>query len=81
LIYPEHFDLAITIAEVNYGASPGDDEVASPYVYVGPHEGPPDGDREFWNAGFGAYRTITDVPNAAEALAFFREGQRRIGRP
>lgn len=78
-IYPEHFDLAITIAEVNYGASPGDDAIASPYLYVGPFAGPPAGDEQFWNAPFGAYRTIGEVGSHAAAVAFFLEGHRLLG--
>jgi hypothetical protein len=80
-IFPEHFDLAITLAEVNYGASPGDDAIPSPYLYVGPFAGPPAGDEGFWNAPFGAYATIGDVPTAADALAFFLRGNRLLGSP
>jgi hypothetical protein len=79
-IFPEHFDLAITVAEVNYGASPGDIAIPSPYLYVGPFAGPPAGDEEFWNAPFGAYTTIGDVVTAADALAFFLQGNRLLGR-
>lgn len=78
-IYPEHFDLAITIAEVNYGASPGDDAIPAPYLYVGPFTGRPEGDEHFWNAPFGAYTTIDEVPAAADAIAFLLEGHRRLG--
>ena len=41
-IWPEHFDLACEIgsadagARANYGASPGDDAIPEPYLYVGP---------------------------------------------
>ena len=31
-LWPEHFDLATTIAEVNYGGSPGDEGHPSPYL-------------------------------------------------
>jgi hypothetical protein len=79
-IYPEHFDLAITIAEVNYGASPGDDAIAAPYLYVGPFAGPPAGDEQFWNAPFGAYTTISEVGTAAAAVAFFFRGHELLGR-
>ncbi len=71
-LWPEHFDLAITAGAVNYGFSPGDETIATPYVYVGPHEPPTSG--EFWNAPFGAYRTWDDVRDAAAALAFLRSG-------
>jgi hypothetical protein len=80
-IYPEHFDLAITIAEVNYGASPGDDAIAAPYLYVGPFAGPPGGDDQFWNAPFGAYMTISEVDTEAAAVAFFLNGHQLLGKP
>jgi hypothetical protein len=71
-LWPEHFDLAITVGAVNFGFSPGDAAIATPYVYVGPHELPAVG--EFWNAPFGAYRTWDDVGDAPAALAFLRSG-------
>ncbi|MFL6023752.1 MAG: hypothetical protein ACJ72O_10480, partial [Marmoricola sp.] len=36
VLWPEHFDLGITVAEVNYGISPGDGYLAVPYAYIGP---------------------------------------------
>jgi hypothetical protein len=39
-LWPEHFDLAITAEDVNYGVSPGDDGHDLPYAYVGPFERP-----------------------------------------
>jgi hypothetical protein len=80
-IFPEHFDLAITVAEVNYGASPGDDAIPVPYLYIGPFDGPPEGDEGFWNAPFGACMTLPDVDTPADALAFFRAGHRRLAGP
>ena len=76
VIWPEHFDIGIALGAVNYGASPGDDEVAEPYVYVGPHDGPPVRDG-FWNASFGAARTRSEVSSVGDALVFFREGRAR----
>jgi len=77
-IFPEHFDLAITAGPVNYGFSPGDDAIPEPYVYVGPHQlPPPPGD--FWNAPFGAYRTWSQVTDAAQALDFLRAGHTLLG--
>ncbi len=32
VLWPEHFDVGITAAAINYGASPGDDHVADPYL-------------------------------------------------
>src|SRR5205085_698912 len=52
VLWPEHFDVGITAAGINYGASPGDDHIAEPYLYVGPHDGPAPGDPAFWNAPF-----------------------------
>ena len=71
-LWPEHFDLASTIDEVNYGASPGDTEHPIPYLYVGPFEerqGP------FFNEPFGASLSRERVPDVAAALAFFLQGR------
>lgn len=71
VLWPEHFDLALTLDEVNYGVSPGDGGHPQPYAYVGPwapRQGP------FWNASFGALRDATDLPTAAAVAAFFAEG-------
>jgi hypothetical protein len=76
-IWPEHFDLGLTAGGVNYGASPGDDELSLPYLYVGPHAGPP-GHDAFWNASFGASRVITEIGTAAEAVAFFSAARSRL---
>jgi len=38
VLRPEHFDVAITLDEVNYGVSPGDGYLGEPYAYVGPFE-------------------------------------------
>jgi hypothetical protein len=77
LLYPEHFDLGSSAGEVNYGFSPGDAAIALPYVYVGPWAGPPAAD-DFWNAGFGAYRTVEQVEDVEAALAFLREAHDRL---
>jgi hypothetical protein len=78
VLWPEHFDLGITAGAINYGVSPGDAQVADPYLYVGPHDGPPPGDAAFWNAPFGAVRTIDQIGAAADAAAFFRDGRARV---
>lgn len=74
VLWPEHFDVAITSAEVNYGVSPGDTDLPSPYAYVGPWA-PRRGD--FWNVPFGCARPMSELPDAAALLAFFEEGARR----
>jgi hypothetical protein len=76
-LWPEHFDVGMTAAAINYGASPGDDHVPDPYLYVGPHGGPPPGDPAFWNAPFGAARTFGQIGTVAEAAAFFRNARAR----
>jgi hypothetical protein len=74
-LWPEHFDLAMTMAEVNYGGSPGDDDHPEPYLYVGPWsvEGRDGG---FWNEPFGASRSVTQIDSVEGARAFFDEGRR-----
>jgi hypothetical protein len=76
-VFPEHFDLAIAAGEVNYGFSPGDDAQPLPYLYVGPWS-PPQQDG-FWNAEFGAYRTIEQVDDLEGALGFLRAARARLG--
>jgi hypothetical protein len=75
-LWPEHFDVAIRVNEVNYGGLAGDETIAEPYVYVGP---PPTISRQggFWNQPFGAVRTWSEVRTAAEISEFFAEGRRR----
>jgi hypothetical protein len=70
VLWPEHFDVGITVDKVNYGVSPGDGYLARPYAYVGPHGGPPAG--EFWNAPFGAAKPVSEVP---DLVAFFQAGR------
>lgn len=69
VLWPEHFDVGITVAEVNYGVSPGDDYLPEPYAYVGPWT-PRTGD--FWNAPFGAVRRLAELPDVVE---FFTIGR------
>ena len=77
VLWPEHFDVGMTAAAINYGASPGDDQMPEPYLYVSPHDGPPPGDPAFWNAPFGAARTFRQIGTVAEAAAFFRDARDR----
>jgi len=66
ILWPEHFDIAIEMREVNYGFSPGDEHHTEPYAYVGPWTAPPAG--ELWNAtGFpGAELTYAELLNAED---------------
>ncbi|HEX6417774.1 MAG TPA: hypothetical protein VFZ77_04735 [Acidimicrobiales bacterium] len=74
-LWPEHFDLAITMGEVNYGGSPGDDDHAEPYLYVGPWD-PARRDGGFWNEPFGASVGYGEVRDVGAAVAFFAAGRR-----
>ncbi|MEU6237888.1 hypothetical protein [Kitasatospora sp. NPDC047058] len=73
VIWPEHFDIGVTADEVNYGISPGDAFQPEPYAYVGPHT-PRQG--AFWNAPFGATRTIRELGGAGGTVAFLEQGRR-----
>ena len=74
VLWPEHFDIAIRVDEINYGVSPGDDFIDEPYAYVGAT--PVAGD-DFWNAPFGAARPLADLAGAGAVAAFFTEGRSR----
>jgi hypothetical protein len=76
-LWPEHFDVGLRVGEVNYGVSPGDAQLAEPYVYVAP-TGPglaATGDG-FWNQPFGAAMTWAAIGSVQDALDFFRQGHR-----
>src|SRR3954471_20383769 len=63
-LWPEHFDVAFDAGEVNYGASPGDEHHAEPYLYVGPWAAPEPG--PLWNAtGFPGAELTWPVDEAA----------------
>jgi hypothetical protein len=74
VLWPEHFDIGITVGEVNYGISPGDSFLGVPYAYVGPWR-PGDFTGPFWNAPFGAARPMSDFADAEALLAFLHEGE------
>jgi hypothetical protein len=80
-LWPEHFDIAVELGDeaggrrANYGLSPGDEDHAEPYLYVGPWSAEVSGD--LWQAsGFkGAELTYSGLLAAADqraaALDFF----------
>jgi len=74
VLWPEHFDLGISVDEVNYGVSPGDATIHGPYMYVGPWR-PPAAD-EYWNQPFGAARELAG--SVEDVVAFFEEGRLRL---
>lgn len=81
VLWPEHFDVAVTDDKVGYGVSAGDDYHPMPYAYVGPwtpRTGP------FWNAPFGALHPV-DVEADVDALTgqiadFFDRGRTESSR-
>jgi hypothetical protein len=77
VLWPEHFDLGITVDAVNFGASPGDSAFDDPYLYVGPHEGPTSV-HDFWNTPFGAAVPAHRIPTTDHAVAFCSEGRDRV---
>ena len=77
VLWPEHFDVAIRVDEMNFGVSPGDGFIEEPYAYVGVAS-PPAGD-SFWNAPFGAAVPLRDLPDAPAVTGFFADGRGRAG--
>lgn len=81
-LWPEHFDAGCDVGtgtgRVNLGASPGDEAVPEPYLYVGPWESFRPGDPAYWNVPFGAALRYEELRASADpaalGLAFFRRG-------
>ncbi|MFC1401231.1 MULTISPECIES: hypothetical protein [Streptacidiphilus] len=76
VIWPEHFDISVTVDAANYGVSPGDGFQSEPYAYVGPHE---QRQGAFWNAPFGAARTLRELGGVGAVADFFGQGRRLLG--
>jgi hypothetical protein len=79
VLWPEHFDVAVTEDEVNYGVSAGDSFHDTPYAYVGPWAARTG---SFWNAPFGALLALDpahDVDQLADDVVdFYRQAQIRL---
>jgi hypothetical protein len=80
VLWPEHFDVAATEGEANYGVSAGDDYHPTPYAYLGPRSartGP------FWNAPFGALHPLAAAHDVdaltTQITEFFQLGRRELG--
>ena len=73
-LWPEHFDLAVALDEVNFGGALGDAAHPTPYLYVGPWT-PPEPDGGFWSEPFGSSLDISAVGSAADAFAYFERGR------
>jgi hypothetical protein len=68
-LWPEHFDLATVVNEVNCGGSPGDDTYPEPYLYVGPFDR---SDTSTFDDPWGWTLHYRDVRDVEQAKAFFR---------
>ncbi len=81
VLWPEHFDVAATEDQVNYGVSAGDDYHPMPYAYVGPWTTQTGA---FWNAPFGALLPLDpghDVDALTSGIAdFFERGRGELPR-
>jgi hypothetical protein len=75
VLWPEHFDVSVTLSDVTYGVSPGDSYLGEPYAYVSAGSPPAD---PFFNAPFGAARPLRDVGNADAVVSYFSEGLRLL---
>lgn len=73
-LWPEHLDVAIRLASVNFGGLAGDEIVPDPYVYVGPPSQVIRDDHSFFTLPFGAARTWREVPTTDAIVSFFSEG-------
>ncbi len=72
VLWPEHFDIGVTVDDVNYGVSAGDDLIPEPYAYVGPHQARRGA---FWDQPFGATRLVQDLGDVPDLLAFYEQGR------
>jgi hypothetical protein len=75
VLWPEHFDVAIRVHDMNFGVSPGDDFIEEPYAYVGVSPAPA-GD-VFWNFPFGAAVPLRELAGVPAVTGFFAEGRER----
>ena len=71
-LFPHHFDLAITMQEVNFGGSPGDADHDQPYLYVGPWSISPHPE---WNEAWGASMPWSPQTTTEQVVEFFERGR------
>ncbi len=86
-LWPEHFDLAVTVpdevrGEIVVGVSPGDDTDLDPYAYVAwqgfavDDDGNPEDD--WWNRPWGRWVPAAEFATTDELVDLFEEGFQRI---
>jgi hypothetical protein len=74
VLWPEHFDVAVTEKGITYGVSPGDGHLAKAYAYVSVPASAQRG-ASFWNMPFGAARPLSWLGSAAAIARFFAAGR------
>ena len=77
-LWPEHLDVAVTVDEVNFGGSPGDDAHPAPYLYVGPWTVPAG---DLWNEPWGVSWPAAAVTTVEVAVALLDQGRRAAQPP
>jgi hypothetical protein len=75
VLWPEHFDVAIRVDDINFGVSPGDALLDEPYAYVGVDPVP--ADDPYWNAPFGVVAPVTSFADPTALRDFFATARRR----
>ena len=79
VLWPEHFDVAVTEDEVSYGVAAGDEYHPTPYAYVSPWAKPTGA---FWNSPFGALHPLNpgyDVDDLTSSIVgFFERGRKEL---
>jgi hypothetical protein len=74
-LWPEHFDLSITMKSANFGASLGDAAHPAPYLYVAPWRVP---EGSFWTYAWGSAFSWESVTDVESGLAHLEEGNELI---
>ncbi len=75
VLWPEHFDVAIRVDDINFGVSPGDTFLDEPYAYVGV-DPVPVGD-PYWNAPFGVVAPVSTFADPTALRDFFATAWQR----
>jgi hypothetical protein len=83
ILWPEHFDVAILLDNTAYGALAGDGFQALPYAYVSSSRmnSAADNVSDFWNAPFGAARSLPEMSSLDDLVTFWRAGQALLDSP
>ena len=75
VLWPEHFDVAVRVQDVNFGVSPGDTFLDEPYAYAGVDPVP--ADDPYWNAPFGVVAPVATLADPGALHDFFATARQR----